>query len=909
MSYELIDDAEIPPAQGVPGISAAQLRLARRWGLAFVALALLVLGLWWVRTIYTDWLWFDRLGLLSVYTKLLFLKTWLFLGGTLVAAAFLSGNLYLVVRFSRGPSTRHLKDDVIRSLRALIFGTAGLTVLIAGPIFGAVASGRWETFLIYFNRVPFDATDPQFGLDVSFYVATLRLLNFIQGWTLGLLITAIVACLALYSALYGLRGLGLVLAPRMMKHAAIMGLLLMLSIAAGHALDVYELVLSGKGVVFGATYTDVHARIPVLWLLTGIGILGAVGFGVSNYFGGLRLMAGSFSLWVIVVLLADLAYPALFQRFQVEPDEFSRELPYILRNLEATRTAYQLDLVDPVLYPATGTLDAPVLRANRATLDNIRLWDPQPLLDAYNQLQFMELYYRFLDLDSDRYVVDGRLRQVLVGARELDSQNLPPDAQNWVNRKLQYTHGYGVSMSPTTGFSPGEGRPQYFLQDIPIRGEFPVSRPELYYGESPANFAIVSSTMPEVNPSAGFQHYDGAGGVSLDSTLRRLAYAWEFSDINILLTDQINSDSRIQYRRQIRERVGAVAPFLKLDADPYPVLDGDGRIWWLQDTYTATDRYPYSARLDGELNYIRNSVKVAVDAYNGEVHFYVLDPDDPLLRMYRRAFPDLFEDLEAMPKDLRDHMRYPARLFSAQARTYLRYHVTDPQVFFNQAEQWAIPLETRFGKRGVEVAPSYLVLRMPEEEKEEFVLMVPFSPAGEKKNLVGWLVARSDPPNYGRLLGFEVPSDPQVDGPSQVEARIENDQRISQQFTLWEGAGSQIIRGQLLVIPVADAIIYVEPLYLQSEGLAFPELKKVILADSGNVVMADDIEQGLAMLVGGGPASPESSDPIQAVDGETPPGLEELDRIGEAVSGLDAAVDELEEALESLRETLGGTSK
>jgi len=906
MSYDLNDDAERPPGPGMPGISAAHLRLARRWGLALIALVLLVLVLWWLRGVYTDWLWFDRLGLRSVYTKILLLKVWLFVGGTLVAAIVLSVNLYLAVRFSRGPSTRVLSEDVFRSIWALILGAAGLTVLVAGPIFGAVAAGRWETFLLYFNKVSFSFTDPQFGLDISFYVVTLRLLHFIQGWFMGLIISAIVASLALYAAVYGVRGVGLILAPRMLKHVAVLGLLLMLSIAAGHALDVYELVLSGKGVVFGATYTDVHARIPVLWLLTGIAVLGAVGFGVSNYFGGLRLMAGSLSLWIIVVLLADLAYPALFQRLQVEPDEFSREVPYILRNLQATRTAYQLDRVGQVAYPAAGILDAPTVRNNRATLDNIRLWDPQPLLDAYNQLQFMELYYRFLNMDSDRYVVDGRLRQVLVGARELDLQNLPADAQNWVNRKLQYTHGYGVSMSPTTGFSPGEGRPQYFLRDIPIRGEFPVSRPELYYGESPANFNIVNSTLAEVNPSAEFQHYDGTGGVPLDSGLRRFAYAWQFADINILLSDQITSDSRIQYRRQVQERVATIAPFLKLDADPYPVLDGAGRIWWVQDTYTTTDRYPYSTRLDDEFNYIRNSVKVVVDAYNGDVHFYVLDPEDPLLQMYRKAFPDLFEDFQEMPQDLRDHMRYPVRLFSAQARTYLRYHVTDPQVFFNQAEQWAIPLETRFGKRGVEVTPSYLVLRMPAEEKEEFVLMVPFSPAGEKKNLVGWMVARNDQPHYGQLLGFQVPSDPQTDGPSQVEARIENDQRISQQFTLWEGAGSQIIRGQLLVIPVADAIIYVEPLYLQSEGLAFPELKKVILADAGNVVMADSIDQGLALLVGGGLASPESMQPVGDDSGL---GLEELERIGEAVSGLDAAVEELEEALEGLRETLGGTSK
>ena len=657
----------------------------------------------------------------------------------------------------------------------------------------------------------------------------------------------------------------------------------------------------------------------MLWLLTGIAVLAAVGFGVSNYRGGLRLMVGCFSLWVIVLLLADFAYPALVQRFRVEPNEFDREAPYIARNIEATRAAYQLDRVVEVLYPVGGKLNEQAIRDNRPTVDNIRLWDLQPLQDAYNQLQFMELYYQFLDLDSDRYVVDGRLRQVLVGARELDPVNLPADAQNWVNKRLQYTHGYGISMSPATGFSPGEGRPEYFLQDIPIRGEFPVSRPELYYGEAPVNFVIVNTTMPEVDPQPDFLHYGGSGGVPLSSTLRRLAYAWQLADINILLSDQITSDSRIQYHRNIRERVGQIAPFLKLDHDPYPVLDTSGKLWWFLDAYTTTDRYPYSipfsipletgdnGRVRGNFNYIRNSVKVVVDAYYGDVYFYVIDPDDPMLKMYRQAFPSLFEDLAKMPSDLQDHIRHPIGMFAAQARMYLRYHVTDPKVFFNQAEQWAVPLETRFGKRGVRMTPSYLVLRNPGEAKEEFVLMLPFTPAGEKKqNPVGWLVARNDSPNYGRLLSFQVPGDPQIDGPSQVEARIENDQRISQQFTLWEGAGSQVIRGQLLVIPIADTLIYVEPLYLQSEVLALPELKKVILADADAVVMADTVDQALAMLVGG-------VEPVSLPGSASMPAgsitLQELDRIQEAVYGLGEALSNLEEALGSLRESLGGNSQ
>ena len=544
-------------------------------------------------------------------------------------------------------------------------------------------------------------------------------------------------------------------------------------------------------------------------------------------------------------------------------------------------------------------------------IENIRLWDVEPLRDAYNQLQFMELYYNFLNMDSDRYVLDGRLRQVLLAARELDPDSLPADAQNWVNRRLQYTHGYGVAMSPATGFTPEEGRPEFFIQDIPIRGEIPILRPELYYGESPAPFAIVNSTAPEIDPSGSQLHYDGPGGVKLGSTFRRLAYAWQFADINILLSDQILSDTRIQYRRQISKRVHTLAPFLMMDEDPYPVVDKAGKLWWLQDAFTTTDRYPYSTQTEDGFNYIRNSVKAVVDAFSGEVSIYVIDPTDPLLQMYRRAFPDLFLDFDRMPADLQAHIRYPNGIFSAQADMFLRYHITDAQVFFNQADQWAIPQDTRFGQRAVEVHPYYLILQMPGGDSEEFVLMLPFTPAGEKKNLVGWLTARNDGVHYGKLNAFTVPSDLQVDGPAQVEARIENDQTISQQFTLWDGAGSRVVRGQLLVIPVGDAIIYVEPLYLQSELLAFPELKKVILADGSNVVMADSVGEGLALLL-------EGKAPLVAtslggagvgVDGQATPAPEDLQVIEDAVTELDKALKEIQKAVERLRESLSRDSQ
>ncbi|PKB64271.1 MAG: hypothetical protein BZY80_03335 [SAR202 cluster bacterium Io17-Chloro-G2] len=933
MSYNLSNDAEQPEPAKLPAISAGNLRRLRIWSLAIALLVALILVLWWAKSAYTDWLWFGQLGYQDVFLKVLTYKVWPFIVGTLVAAGALSVNLFLAYRFSFGESILSQPEDVKRLLWALVAGSACLTVAIAAPILGGAASESWETFMVFFNRVSFGVLDPQFSLDASFYIATLSLFHFVQGWFLGLAITAIVASLALYAAVYSVRGLGFVLTPRMLGHVAGMGAWLMLIIAAGHALQVYGLVLSDNGVVFGATYTDVHARVPALWLLTAISMLSAAGFAVSRFYGGLRLIVGSFSLWVIAFILAGLVYPALFQRFQVVPDQLTKELPYIQRNLDATRAGFQLNDVQTVPYAASGKLDAALVEENRATVDNIRLWDVQPLRDAYNQLQFIELYYRFQNMDSDRYVIDGRLRQVLVAARELDPENLPADAQNWVNQTLQYTHGYGVAMSPATEFTPNEGRPGYFLQDIPIEGKLAVSRPELYYGESPVKFVIVGHSLTEVDPNPEFKNYDGDGGVPLSSRLRRFAYAWHMGDINVLLSDQITRESRIQYRRTIKERVKTIAPFLKLDADPYPVVDDDGRMWWIQDAYTTTRRYPYStphdpdlaslagtaqaraARRDGGYNYIRNSVKVVVDAYNGGVAFYVIDSEDSLLQIYRKAFPSLFMDIKEMPPDLRRHIRYPIGMFSAQAQTYLRYHVTDPQIFFNQADQWAVPLESRFGKRGVRVTPSYLVLKNPGEDQEEFVLMLPFTPAGDKKNLVSWLVARNDSPNYGQLLSFRVPSNPQVDGPSQVEARIENDQEISQQFTLWEGAGSQIIRGQLLVIPIAGRIIYVESLYLQSEVLAFPELKKVILADGSDVVMANSVDEGLAMLIGGpDTASPTigggSAGSPGASSGVGDAGLElpGFDEIEAAVTGLGDAVQELEEALEILRESVGGRS-
>ena len=906
MRYDLSNDAEQPPEPLLPGLSEVALDRVRRWVFILAIASIIGFWVWWFIGFYANLLWFDQVGYAKVFTRIFLAKTLLFALGMSLGITFIGLNLYLVLNLAMGPIVRLLPMDFVRLLLALLRVAIVLAMLLGSLLLGLYAVRGWEPALLLFNRELFGVADAQFGWDVSFYVVDLALLRLAWGWCLILFATALVSSLAVYGVIFYIRGVGFVATPRTLRHLSGLGVFLMLVIAVGHVVSIFELPLSQGGVVVaGATYTDVHARIPAYWFLAGIAVIAAVGFGVSNYYGGLRLMAGAFSLWILAFLVAGLVYPFIFQRLQVAPNEFAREEPYIRRNLEATRAAYGLAAIAESPYSAAESLTAAAAREHRGAFDAIRLWDGGPLRDAYNQLQFMELYYNFINMDADRYLVDGQLRHVLVGARELNPAELPEDARNWVNQHLQYTHGYGVAMTPATGYTPGEGRPEFLIRDIPIRGSLSVARPEVYYGEAPIDFAIVNSGMREVNPNPDFAGYDGAGGVPLNSLLRRVIYALEFRDVNILLSGQVRPESRIQYRRQVSERVKAIAPFLKTDPDPYPVVDDQGKLWWIQDTYTITGRYPYSTRSEEGFSYIRNSVKAVVDAYNGDVALYVIDPADPMLRMYRRAFPELFEDFEQMPADLQRHIRYPITLFSAQAQLYLRYHVTDPQLFFNQAEQWDVPSETRFGKPGVRVTPTYLIMRLPGEDREEFVLLMPFSPAGQKKNLVGWLAARNDLPHYGQLLSFQLPDDRQVDGPSQVEARIENDQEFSQQFTLWSGAGSQIIRGQLLAIPMADTIVYVEPLYLQSRGLTFPELKKVILADNTNLVMADSMTEGLARLVGDGAAAA----PSPAAAPSEPANAGQLEQIQTAISQLEEELQDLEKSLENLRKTLRGATQ
>ena len=581
----------------------------------------------------------------------------------------------------------------------------------------------------------------------------------------------------------------------------------------------------------------------------------------------------------------------------MEPSELARETPYLASNITLTRQAYGLERLQSRSHPALGVLDSQVVAENQGTIQNVRLWDEGPLLDIYNQIQFFRLYYDFTAVHTDRYKPDGRLRQVMLATRELAAEKLPPEAQRWVNRHLQFTHGYGVAMSPVTEVE-ADGRPTFFVQDVPPVGAIPLERPEIYYGLKSLDFVIARSGMEEFNypgpEGPVYTHYKGEGGVQLRSFFRRLIYAWQFMDINILISGEINPDSLIQYRRTVQERFATVTPFLMRDGEAYSVV-ADGRLFWIQDAYTVTDRHPYSTPFQHRFNYIRNSVKAVVDAYDGTLDYYVFDPADPLIRTYQGIFPGLFKSMDELPGYLQEHIRYPLDLFTVQTEMLLQYHMEDPVVFYNKEDQWDIPVQTSFGK-SQPLKPYYIVARLPGEEKEEFILIQPFTP-NKRHNLVGWMAARNDGKAYGELVLFRFPTGRHVDGPNQVEARIDNDAIISEQFTLWGQVGSEVSRGILLVIPLGDHLLYAEPIFLKPETLDFPELRRIILADSRQIVMHRTLDDSIRALVGHLPTVA----PVAEVEEKpTAPGLtsETLEALRRR---LQEAVDTLQEALDQLK--------
>ncbi len=847
--------------RGTPPPPGGQRRVrpaTRNWPSRLLAGVLAAIGLLvllsFAKSIYTDWLWFQDLGYADVYTTILGTRVAIFFVMAAVFAGLFTGNLILATRLSPLSSTGVWPWMLVSQLRRISkWSVIGATAVL-GLIFGLVAQGSWLTLLQAANAQSFGVADPLFGRDISFFVFTLPLQRAVHGWLLGAVVVTLVATLTIYALSYAVQRLRLDFSRRVLAHVGGLAIAVLGLIGWGYRLSIWEVVFSPRGVVFGASYSDIHAKIPAQWTLLSFVVVCAIFFGVAIYRRRLRWAAYGLGSWLVAVILVGAAFPAIVQRFQVEPNELAREMPYIEYNIQYTRQAFGLDRVEEQDFPAETSPTAEDIAENTATIKNIRLWDHRPLKDTFNQIQSIRLYYEFNDVDVDRYTVDGEYRQVMLAARELSPGRLASEAQTWVNRRLQFTHGYGIAMSPVNEVSL-EGLPTLLVQDLPPVGIFQIERPELYFGELTNEYVIVRTKTDEFDYPAGednvYTQYRGEGGVRLGGFFRRLAYAWQMGDFNILISRELTPESRILYYRNIKERVQRIAPFLVLDRDPYLVVT-DGRLLWVQDAYTVTDRYPYSEPHDG-INYIRNSVKVVVDAYNGTTTFYTADAGDAMVRTYAAIFPGLFVPAEQMPEFLKEHRRYPEDMFSIQATVYQSYHMEDARVFYNKEDLWAVPREVYAGGEQL-MEPYYVIMRLPGEPREEFLLMLPFTPVN-KNNTIGWLAARCDGDSYGRLLAYHFPKDRLVYGPSQIENRIQQNTTITEQLALWARGGSRVIRGNLLLIPIGRSNLYVEPVFLQAETGGLPELKRVIVAAGDRIAMEPGLEASLAVIFGEAPPS------------------------------------------------------
>ncbi|HEV2417453.1 MAG TPA: UPF0182 family protein, partial [Terriglobia bacterium] len=696
---------------------------------------------------------------------------------------------------------------------------------------------------------------------------------------------------------------GVSMARNARLHLMALGGFFFLLFAFRARLGMYDLVYSSQGLVYGAGYTDVHATLPVLWILLALCVLTAIAFFAGAYLDRIRPALYSIGAVIAVAILGGAIYPAIMQQYIVAPNELTKEQQYIGYGIQFTRQGYGLNRFDERNFPDIQDLTLGSIQQNDATMRNIRLWDHQPLLTTFQQLQEIRTYYDFVRVYNDRYSINSDLRQVSLSARELNTNSLPDP--NWVNQHLIYTHGYGLCMGPVNESTP-DGLPVLFIKDIPPVSSIPlkVTRPEIYYGELPNNYCIVKSRAREFDYPSGednvYSVYQGSGGIPISSVWRRILFALRFSDVNILLSGYIQPTSRIMIYRRILDRVERLAPFLSFDSHPYLVVANDGSLQWILDAYTTSSQYPYSEPTEGVGNYVRNSVKITLSAYDGQLKFYISDPTDPLIQSFARIFPGVFHPLSEMPPDLRAHIRYPQDLFAIQAAKYAVYHMTDPRVFYSKEDLWRVATRVVNGE-STPLAPYYTIMKLPEVGKtEEFILMAPFTPA-RKNNMIAWMAARCDGPDYGKVLVFTFPKEKLIYGPEQIQSRINQNPTISQQLTLWDQGGSKVVRGTLLVIPVQNAVLYVEPLYLAAQaGASLPELKRVIVAYSDHVVMEPSLGEALGSIFGGAGAAPgaeqtaAASSPSTTAPAKTlPPSVQSM---------IDEANQHYQRAQEDLRE-------
>jgi uncharacterized protein len=830
------------------------------WIVILIGLFIVLGGLSFALNLYFDYLWFQELGKTVVFTTSLYAKS--LLGSVVLLIAFLF--LYLNLWFAnRAPGLIQIGIPTpTGQLTAYTFSPetvrklAGLLSVLVAFFFSLQAAANWEVVWRWLHRVSFGSLgltysqDPIFQRDISFYFFSLPVMEYAAQLCLTLTLLTIAGV----AALYYFKG---ILSLKKMRnsnqgnragiHISLLGAVAFLFLSADAYLDRFQILFSQQAVFSGPGYADLHARLPMLLILFWVSLLGTLLLIYNSFARNNRPAVAAVILYGGFLILGNV-YPALMQKFIVAPNELDKESPQIEHNIAATLNAYGLSKVEDLNLSGDKTLTPVDIANNAATIQSIRLWDHEPLLDALKQIQEIRTYYDFASVDNDRYSVNGNLQQTMLSARELNSSSLPE--RNWINERLSYTHGYGITLGGVNQVT-NEGLPILYVKDIPPSSTSPIfaiTRPEIYYGELTRGYAVVGSGQREFDYPSGEENkyttYTGSGGVPVGSLLRKLLFAFYFKDPNIVLSPLLKSDSRFLYFRDLQTRVSKLAPFLALDQDPYLVIS-EGKLYWIQDGYTISTRYPYATK-SGNFNYIRNSAKIVLDAYNGKVDIYVSDPEDPIIRTYEDIFPGVLRPLSEIPPDLSKHLRYPEDLFKIQTQMYSIYHMGKPQIFYNKEDLWEIP-ELTSGASTVQMSPYYTIMRLPQGKAEEFILMLPFTP-GRKDNLSAWMVARSDGDNYGKLVVYRFPKQKLVYGPKQIVARINQDAEISRQLSLWDQRGSQVLQGTLLVIPVEEALLYVRPLYLRAESGKIPELKRVIVAYENKIAMEETLDKSLARI-------------------------------------------------------------
>lgn len=888
--------------------------MQRKYIILIIIIVFLILASFGMVKLVTDWFWFNGIGFGNIFTTILGSKIVIGLIAGLITFVLIYLNLRIASHFTHGRpisiqvDTKGTNLNLEKHLNKLILFPS----LLLGFFTGLTVASYWETILKYLNTTPFNVADPIFSRDISFYFFTLPFLKILVGFFLWIIIISLIGSALIYfsrgafslfskkdSAIqYSSKGkpirYKIEKKPRIHFLAILFPLFLILA-AQTYFIKIPSLVYSRTGPFVGASYTDIHATLPALKVLAFILLLGALASIISIFKKNNRLLFGVIGLYLVVSVLGIWLYPIAIQKLVVAPNELNKESPYIFNNITFTQKAFKLDQVDKHELSGETGLTLEDIQNNETTIKNIRLWDREPLLDTFGQIQEIRTYYDFISLDNDRYQLDEEYRQVLLSPRELNSESLPN--RTFINEHLTFTHGFGLTLGPVNEVTK-EGLPVLFIKDLPpvSTNEFlEVTQPEIYYGELAKNksYVFVNTKANEFDYPSGeenvFTNYQGNGGVLIKSFWRKILFAARFGELKVLLSNDITSQSRVMYYRNIKQRVERVLPFLRLDSDPYLIITEQGKLKWIYDTYTTSNFYPYSQTIRGStevegINYIRNSVKVVIDAYNGEMQFYIADFQDPLIQTYVKIFKNTFLSLEDMPEDIRAHIRYPEDIFIYQTALYSVYHMEKSQIFYNKEDQWQIPI---ISEGSGDPMMRHIIMKLPGETKEEYILMIPFTPQ-KKDNLAAWMVARSDGENYGKLAVYRFPKQRLVFGPKQIINRINQDPEISRQISLWDQRGSRVNLGSLLVIPIEESLLYIRPLYIRAEGGKIPELKRVIVAYEKRIAMEETLDEALYQVFGGTIVKTSKS---EAKKEDSLEGVIQKDLFEEAKKYFDSAIE------------------